>query len=373
MRVVHVTRTYFPDSIGGVEEAIRQICLASSLFGIENKIFTLSPQPVPQEMQAPEGEVVRCRSWAAPASCDLGSLEAVRRFGELSQWADVIHYHYPWPYADVLQLLAGRGKPSVMTYHSDIVRQRLLGFFYRPLMRRTVRSMTVVVATSPGYAKTSHVLTHVVPQSRLRMIPLGFIDYAHENTGCINHNLDRLSLDEVPFVLSLGMFRYYKGLHVLIRAAASICAIIVIAGSGPEATSLKRQAKNLGNSNIIFTGQVSRAEKIALIRRCRAFVLPSHLRAEAYAMVLVEAAMFGKPMVSCELNSGTSFVNLHGETGFVVPPESPEALADACNRLILDETLATKMGIAARDRYERLFSGEVLGQAYANLYREIVL
>ena len=81
--------------------------------------------------------------------------------------------------------------------------------------------------------------------------------------------------------------------------------------------------------------------------------------------------MFGKPMVCCEVGSGTSFVNAHGETGFVVPSESPIELAEACNRLIEDGTLATRMGAAARNRYERLFSGEALGRAYANLYLEV--
>ena len=88
-------------------------------------------------------------------------------------------------------------------------------------------------------------------------------------------------------------------------------------------------------------------------------------------MVLVEAAMCGKPLISCEIGTGTSFVNVHGETGLVVEPEDPVALAQALNRLLGNATLAMRMGTASRQRYERLFSGERLGRSYAALFEEV--
>ena len=89
-------------------------------------------------------------------------------------------------------------------------------------------------------------------------------------------------------------------------------------------------------------------------------------------MVLVEASMFGKPMVSCEIGTGTSYVNQHQETGFVVPPESPQSLAQAMNALLSDAAVAERLGCAARRRYETFFSGVALGKAYMNLYREVL-
>jgi rhamnosyl/mannosyltransferase len=89
----------------------------------------------------------------------------------------------------------------------------------------------------------------------------------------------------------------------------------------------------------VFAGQVSDAKKVALLKRCRALVLPSHLRSEAYGMVLVEAAMYGRPLISCEIGTGTSYVNAHEETGFVVEPESSTALALAMNTLLNDDAL----------------------------------
>lgn len=374
MRVLHVYRTYFPDPPGGLQEAIRQICLSTRQLGVESRVFTLSPTPDPAEIEAPEGRVVRSKSWGAPASCDLGGLDSLMKFHALADWADVINYHFPWPFADVLHALGGSPRAAVMTYHSDIVRQRYLGKVYGPLMRRTLRSMAAVVATSPTYAQTSPVLTQLEAPDRLRVIPLGIEDY---NTAPPNRAEEarlraRFHLPSGPYLMSLGVLRYYKGLHTLVQAANKIRGTLVIAGSGPEGPTLKKLAGELGVTNIVFTDQVSEAEKVALLRNCRGLVLPSHLRSEAFGMVLVEASMFGKPMVCCEVSSGTSYVNLHDTTGLVVSPEAPDELADACNRLLADEARASTMGAEARTRYENLFSGAALGRAYAALYRDVI-
>ncbi|MGY6251898.1 glycosyltransferase [Paraburkholderia caledonica] len=373
MKVLHIYRTYFPDPPGGLQEAIRQICLATRERGVEARVFALSPDPVPRDVALPEGIVTRSRSWAAPGSCDLGGLDALKQFRSLASWADVLHFHFPWPFGDLLQLLGMTGKPAVMTYHSDIVRQQWLGALYAPLMRIMLRSMSAVVATSPVYAQTSPSLTGVVDTARLKTIPLGILDYRNEAPrACASTDIvGRLGLADEPYFLALGVLRYYKGLHTLIEAASLTRARIVIAGSGPEQDALQVQAQRLGASNVIFSGQVTHDEKIALLSGCRAMVLASHLRSEAFGMVLVEASMFGKPMICCEVGSGTSYVNEDGVTGHVVPPEQPKRLAAAIETMLTDAELAARMGVAARQRYERLFSADALGEAYSALYREV--
>ncbi|MBU1235859.1 MAG: glycosyltransferase [Gammaproteobacteria bacterium] len=371
MKVLHVYRTYFPDPPGGLQEAIRQICLATRERGIENTIFTLSPNPVPLEISRPEGRVVRRKSWAAPASCDLGDLSACATFRGLADEADLIHYFFPWPFADLLRHCASSGKPAVLTYVSDIVRQRWLGAAYAPLMWNTLRGMKAIVAGAPAYVRTSPVLSNSSLADRVRVIPFGIDEQSYPQLGD-DSVLQRLGIDGAePYFLFIGVLRYYKGLHFLIQAADSVGAKVIVAGTGPEGEALRNQARQLGATNVIFAGQVTDAEKVTLLRNCRALALPSHLRSEAYGMVLVEAAMFGKPMVSCEIGTGTSFINTAGETGFVVPAESPLALAEAMNALLTDEQLAVAMGHAARRRYESLFSAKVMGQSYADLFSEV--
>ena len=70
MHVLNVYKTYFPDPPGGLQEGIRQICLATTRRGIKNTIFTLSPRVNKKYIELPEASVVREKSWCAPASCD---------------------------------------------------------------------------------------------------------------------------------------------------------------------------------------------------------------------------------------------------------------------------------------------------------------
>ena len=370
IKALHVYRTYFPDPPGGLQEAVRQIAISTARMDIDSKIYALSPRPFPGSLNRPEGEVIRAKSWAAPASCDLGGLSSFTRFAKACATSDIVHYQFPWPFADVLHSVVRPSIPAVMTYQSDVVRQKLLGKLYAPLMWKMLRSMRFVVATSPAYAKTSPVLSHPSIREKVRVIPNGIDEetYSKETDDSV---FGRTGLaDAEPYFLFIGVLRYYKGLHTLVQAASQVGARIVIAGSGPEERSLKDLVAQCGATNVIFAGQVSDGEKNSLLKACSALVLPSHLRSEAFGMVLVEAAIYSKPLISCEIGTGTSFVNAHEESGFVVPPESPEQLAQAMNRLLREEGLARQMGIAARARYERLFSGEVLGKAYAALYRE---
>lgn len=339
---------------------------------MELRIFALSPNPVPAEIHSPEALVVRCLSLAAPASCDLGGFSTFRKFAELAEWADVIHYHFPWPFADLLHLLIRPKAPAVMTYHSDIVRQRWLGRAYAPLMHSMLKSMDAIVATSPAYATTSPVLSNPAHRDRVRVIPLGIDEHTYPQHGD-DRILQRLGIAAgEPFFMFIGVMRYYKGLHTLLEASSQVQARVVVAGTGPKHAELQQQAQNLGLKNVIFVGQVTDAEKMSLLKHCLALVLPSHLRSEAFGMVLVEAAMCGKPMVSCEIGTGTSFVNLDGQTGFVVPPESPHDMAEKLNLLLSDRVLTQQLARAARMRYESYFSGPALGRAHVQLYKDVL-
>jgi rhamnosyl/mannosyltransferase len=239
-------------------------------------------------------------------------------------------------------------------------------------MNIMLSSMKAVVATSPAYAVTSPVLSQLGIREKVRIIPLGIVEesYPHEGDDSIFARLGIKSNE--PYFFFIGVLRYYKGLHTLVQAARHLGARVVLAGSGPEGQNLKEMVHRLEASNVLFAGQVNDAEKVALIKHSKAMVFPSHLRSEAFGMVLVEAAMLGRPMVSCEIGTGTSYVNLDGESGFVIPPENPEALVEALQILLSDSELVTRFGLGARARYERMFSGPALGSAYESLYRDVL-
>ena len=368
MRVLHVYRTYLPDTQGGLEETIRQVCVNTQVLGAEHRVLALTMDASRRAVRRAEARVFRARQTASVASCGV-SIEALAIYRRLVRWADVIHYHFPWPFGDLLHLaLAPPDKPSLVTYHSDIVRQRLLRKLYRPLMDRFLGSVDRIVATSPNYFATSDVLSRF--ERKVEIVPIGLREDTYPAVSEAALAAARERYGE-GFFLFVGVLRYYKGLNILLDAMAGALHNVVIAGSGPTERRLKVQSRRLGLANVQFAGQVPDAEKVALLHLSRGIVFPSYLRSEAFGVTLLEGAMFGKPLISTEVGSGTSHVNIDGETGLVVTPGSAAELRRAMDRLHHNPDLAALMGRNARRRFEALFTGERMGTRYDAIYRKL--
>lgn len=366
-RVLHVYRTFFPDTQGGGEEAIRQIAHGVSEFGWKPHVFCLSPSPSPRRLRL-DGLLVH-REWsvAAPASCDLASVTGLVRFKQLVRHFDLIHFHFPWPLADVLSELLPKGLPYVVTYHSDIVRQQRALALYRPLMRRFLGRAARVVATSPNYRASSPMLQECAANSVV--IPLGLEPKRYPTPLSEHVSAWRERVGE-GFFLFVGVLRYYKGLEFLIDAARRSGLPVVVVGKGPLEAELKALARDV--PNLRFLGYLPDADKVALYPLARAICFPSHLRSEAFGMTLLEGAMYAKPLISAEIGTGTSFVNVHDVTGLVVPPGDGEALAAAMTTLARDADLSLRLGLGARARFEELFTARKVGEQYARLYDEVL-
>jgi rhamnosyl/mannosyltransferase len=271
---------------------------------------------------------------------------------------------------DLVHFITRVKKPTLVTYHADIIRQKYLLTCYRPLQQRFLKSVDAIVATSPQYLATSPVLQQF--QDKTRIIPIGL-----DKSTYPTPTAERLSYWQqqfgTRFFLFVGVLRYYKGLGVLLEAARHNTYPIVILGSGPIESDLKKQANRLGLKHVHFLGQLSDLDKTALLTLCGAFIFPSNLRSEAFGIALLEAAMFGKPLISCDIGSGMSYINKPDETGLEVPANDPEALHRAMTWLWENPDEAYKLGKQAQARYESLFTTTQMVDAYTALYREITL
>lgn len=368
MRILHVYRTYFPDSQGGLEEVIRQICLNSKRHGVDSRVLALSNDARPRIVRREEGRVYRARLDAEVASCSL-SFSALRTFKRLVDWADIVHYHFPWPFADLLHFMGRVTKPSLLTYHSDIVRQRFLGRLYGPLMRRFLGSVDRIVCTSPNYFATSDVLSRY--SHKVSVVPIGLNEDSYPAVDA-----DKLAATAAKygsgFFLFVGVLRYYKGLHILLDAIKGADFPVVVVGSGPTEDELKTQAHRLQLDNVTFAGNVNDETKVALFKLSKAVVFPSYLRSEAFGVTLLEGAMYGRALISTEVGSGTSHVNVDNETGFVVTPGSVPDLRKAMDQIHHRPDLTEMLGQRARVRYETLFTGDLMGARYTRIYRELL-
>ncbi|WP_226647211.1 glycosyltransferase [Microbulbifer variabilis] len=363
IKILQCYRTFYPESQGGLEHAILEMASNTP----SSEVLTLSEKPGTYFVGKRKVLVTANKRWFSVASCcvGFGLLLSLRRHR-----AQLLHLHFPWPFGDIAYLLAGRSRPLVITYQSDIVRQRFLGILYRPLMHRFLKRADRIVATSQNYVDSSDVLKNY--QDKVEVIPLGISEgeYPSPSQETLLSHESHCGRD---FMLFVGVLRYYKGLEYLIRAAAQQPYKVVIAGKGPESLRLKQLAKKLGADNVIFLGYVSDEDKIALLQLCRAVVFPSHLRSEAFGISLVEGLMCGKPLISCEIGTGTSFVNCAGETGLVVEPANYLALREAMGEFWTNPSKARAMGKAARLRFDNLFTAKKMAETYKKLYSEVLL
>ncbi len=365
MRIVLVYKDYYP-VVGGIENTVRLLARElSQREGFEVSVLTTSTGPMTERQTVDGVEVVRAgrqlKSASTPISWQL--FTEMRRLR-----ADVVHLHFPYPWGELAYMLAGRGK-MVLTYHSDIVKQQGLLRLYEPFLWRVLERAEFIVATSPNYVESSPYLRQF--RDKCVIIPCG-IDLARFDT-VDQARVERLRARwDSRVVLFVGVFRYYKGLPYIIEAMKDVKARLVLVGAGPLESELRALVADRGlDSKVVFAGRVADEELPAYYQAADVYVLPASHRSEALGLSLIEAMACGRPVISTELGTGTSYVNVHGVTGLVVPPADPKALASAMNQLLADEELRRTFGEASRRRAQDLFSKEAMVEGMVRLYRQV--
>ena len=341
------------------------------LGGIENHIRVLA------EGQAGRGHDVTVlaanRGWRTSIETVGGvRVTLVRRLGtiastpicpSLPRWlsrleADITHLHFPHPPGEVAHLLMGRAAGMVITYHADIVRQRHLLRLYEPLLKRVLERANRILVTSPAYVESSRYLRAV--RAKCVVVPIGIEVRRFEHRGGESGTSVRARWNlppDRPVAVFVGRLRYYKGLEYLLRALPLVPDLhLLLVGGGPLWDSMRALAAALGvTDRVVFAGDVADSELPACYAAGDMFVLPSHTRAEAFGTSIVEAMAAGLPIISTEIQTGTSWVNQHGLTGLVIPPCDPGAIAAAMAALVADPARREAMGRAGRARARQMF------------------
>ena len=374
--VLHVYKDY-PPVLGGIEKHIRTLARHQVRAGWRVTVLVTNPDPFPRGLRTrvedEEGiRVIRSGRYVTLASTPISLAQA---WHLLRASADIVHLHFPYPPGEIVNWLRARG-PTVITYHSDVVRQKRILRLYAPLLRRILREAQAIIATSIPYLRTSPFLREVA--DRVHVIPLGidltpFLHVSEEAARQVRREI-RGTDEEVPVVLFVGRLRYYKGVDVLLRALARVPRVEGwIVGTGPMREAWERLSVRLGLGNRVrFLGDVPEARLPLIYAASDMFVLPATSRAEAFGLVLVEAMASGRPVISTEVGTGTSYVNVHGHTGLVVPPGDPEALAQAVRQLANNPQLRRRMGAAARERAQQGFTAEFMTQRVLALYTSLM-
>jgi glycosyltransferase involved in cell wall biosynthesis len=318
--------------------------------------------------------LIRTPSWNVDGSLALSpSLILKARELHQSHPFDLVHLHFPDPMSHLASWAIPAHVPRVITWHADIIRQKLMLAAYRPFQNAALSRAAAIIAATPAHIKSSAEISKEHLRTKLHVIPFGF-DLAHYASVHPKCSALRAQFSG-RIIFALGRHVHYKGFDVLIHAMAQLPADtqLIIGGEGPLSDAWKALASQSAASNRIhFVGKISDDELPAYFQACDIFCLPAVNQAEAFGIVQVEAFACRKPVVSTRLNNGVDFVNQDGVTGLTVTPSSVGELAAALNRLLNDTDLCKRLGQQAFERAQSEFSLQALRDKTLAVYQQAV-
>jgi len=243
-----------------------------------------------------------------------------------------------------------RGQPVGITVHhlsGETAGERwglLGGQLLKALEKRMLRRGKLFSATS--LATHDHLRAVVGPDAEIRRIGAGVPDELFE-----------LERREADFLLYFGRLDWFqKGLDILLEALRLLAIerpgiLLKVAGRGADSKRLLEAAGKLGvDDNLEFLGVVGDAERKALFSGARMLLMPS--RFEGFGMVAAEAMAAGVPVIAADVGSLPEVIGGR-ESGILVPPRDPVALAGAVERLLADTGERARLSRGARDSAER--------------------
>jgi rhamnosyl/mannosyltransferase len=294
-------------------------------------------------------------------------------WGRLRAATDVVHVHAPNPTMTLALAVRPPRGPLVITHHSDVVRQRLLGLAYRPVELLVYGRAAAVGSDSPLYPAGSPLLQHFARKTHV--LPLGIDLRPYLEPNATARAYARWLREEfgAPLWLAVGRIVYYKGLQNAVQALRDVPGRLLVIGEGPLQRDLLRQAQAHGVADrVSWRGQVGDDELVGAYHAATALWFPSNSRSEGFGLVQVEAMASGCPVINTAVPaSGVAWVSRHEETGLTVPVNAPDALAAAARRLLEAPALRDRLARAARARACQEFDHRLMAARSLEMYRQV--
>lgn len=374
MKVLIPTADY-PPIEGGISSVT--VNVARALVGQGHEVIVVAPR-LPDMQAFDEGEpyrVVRYRGYG------LGWFRVIPMLG--ASWP-----HVAW--ADVV--LGINVASSGLIGYFGLRRRRtpyitfayayeFLKFKKNPLASALLRAiykhaaLTVAIST---YTR-DRLVEFDVPADGIRVIYPGApaaLPISADDIETVKH---KFVLDTPHVILGVGRFIPRKGHITLVRAMPAVLkrhpdAVLVLVGRGPRLYETVKEANMLGVRNsVLFPGVVSDTDLAGLYAACEVFALPTGADAngqvEGFGLVFTEAHAYGKPVVAGR-SGGVVDAVIDGETGLIVEPDDPDALAAAILSLMDNEPLRSRLGAQGKERVERELNWGVFTESVLSAFQE---
>jgi len=286
---------------------------------------------------------------------------------------DVINTHFAVPTGPVGDALARHGDlPNILSVHG--------GDLYDPskfmsphrhwVLRRLIRGLLKRADRVVGQSSNTNanVGRFYAPEIEPALIPLGIERPVIRPASRADYGLE----DADVLLVTVGRLVARKGLDQLLDIIAGLRerrAKLLIIGTGPEQTSLEEKTRALGlEDHVRFLGGLSDQEKFDVLGMSDLYVSSS--QHEGFGLVFLEGMAAGLPVVCYDHGGQTDFLT-DGQTGFLVPLNDREKLANCIQELVIDRTLRQKIAAVNRQQVERYFI-ESMAEAYEDLFDKAI-
>jgi glycosyltransferase involved in cell wall biosynthesis len=372
MKIVQSTKAYYPH-LGGVETTVKHLAEGFAKRGHTSNVIACNDFFTDYSQQINDVDINYTATISRVSSFPLSPAYPCRL---MRSSADILAIHEPFllgsmSYLAFLRQAKKKFKRLVIWWHSDIIKQQVFARLYEPILTNILHECDAVVAATPHNITSSKLLSQF--KSKCTVIHHG-IDIDRLLNG------DRLEAKIAgikakyckPIVLFSGRLVYYKGIEYLVAAMQSVPdAHLVVVGKGVLLEKIQTIAQT-GLNNISFIPYLSDEDLQAMYHACSIFVLPSIANSEAYGLVQLEAMACGKPVITCDLPTGVTYINRDRVTGLVVPIKDPGALAEAISTLIADPHLAYQLGQTAQKRVAQEFGIDRMVEQTIDLYQHLL-
>lgn len=370
MKITQLFKIYWPDNGGGIAKVMESI--ADCLKDCTNEMIVCQDSRHKKEADDRyKGVAVhRCRQIANVLSTPF-SLQFLLDVKKRTKDSDIVIYHFPYPMADLAVLFGMYSGKLAVWWHCDFEKYKKMIPVYRPLVKHTLEKADRILVSSKGNIKNSDILMPY--RKKCSVIPF-CVNREYLERGMAHASVLPSEKKQVN-ILFVGRLVWYKGCDVLLRAFAELekknCKLVLV-GGGPLEMELKNLAVLLKLENVEFTGLVSEEEKMRRIEECDFLVLPSISKAEAFAVVQIEAMAFGKPVINTALPSGVPYVSVDGVTGKTVKPGNVQELAAAMTELAENAGLRRKYGVNAVKKVQEEYTPEVMSMRLREVFRRLL-
>lgn len=373
MKILHLGK--FDGDIGGIERHLRAL-LGAMPDSVKVVNLVANQRPITDQHRDRDYLTVRAASHGTLASVALApSMPALARALHREHRFDIVHLHFPDPLGQLVAMALPRSVRRVISWHSDVIKQRWALALYAPFQRSFVSDADALIGATPQHFSSSTQIPPVHGTQIREVIPYGFDPAPFASTSATRAKQVELASQRSarPLIFTLGRHVYYKGFDVLIRSLREVDADLWIGGRGPLTDSLRRIAQEFRVADHVrFLGFIPDHELVAYYDACDVFCLPSTERAEQFGLVQLEAMHCGKPVVATRLGTGVEYVTIDGSTGFLVAPNDPIELAAALRTLLADADMRQQFGEAGKRRVQEVFSVDQMVSRTLDVYRRVL-